>query len=64
MAAVAPTVIIWFGRVVPNLLVLAGLAGFAYWGHETGWKLPTFAAISAPRGKEVKWCDEHNVQDL
>ena len=60
----APAVLVWFGRVVPNLLVLAGLAAFAWWGHETGWKLPKFAALAgAGPEKEAKWCDDHNVQE-
>jgi membrane fusion protein, heavy metal efflux system len=60
----APIVLVWFGRVVPNLLVLAGLAGFAWWGYETGWKLPKFAEMTgATPEKEAKWCDEHNVQE-
>jgi cobalt-zinc-cadmium efflux system membrane fusion protein len=60
----SPAVLVWFGRVVPNLMVLAGLAAFAYWGHETGWKLPKFAALAgAVPEKEAKWCDEHNVQE-
>lgn len=57
-----PAVLVWVERIVPNLLVLAGLAAFAYWGHETGWKLPKFAAlVGAVPEKEAKWCDEHNV---
>jgi membrane fusion protein, heavy metal efflux system len=59
-----PGVLVWIERVVPNLLVLAGLAAFAYWGHETGWKLPKFSELSgAAVAKEAKWCDEHNVQE-
>ncbi|MBX9583527.1 MAG: efflux RND transporter periplasmic adaptor subunit [Gemmataceae bacterium] len=27
----------WLLRAVPTVLVLAGLAGAAYWGHATGW---------------------------
>ena len=59
-----PAVLVWVAGVVPNLLVLAGLAAFAWWGHETGWKLPKFAELAgATPEKEAKWCDEHNVQE-
>lgn len=27
----------WLARAVPTAVVLAGLAGAAYWGHATGW---------------------------
>jgi cobalt-zinc-cadmium efflux system membrane fusion protein len=44
-------------------LVLAVLAGLAFWGHHSGWKLPKFSALfTAPTGKE-DWCDEHNVPE-
>ncbi len=59
-----PAVLVWIARVVPNLLVLAGLAAFAWWGHETGWKLPRFSELIGARPeKEEKWCDEHNVPE-
>ena len=59
-----PGVLVWIERVVPNLLVLSGLAAFAYWGHKTGWKLPKFSELAgAAVAKEEKWCDEHNVPE-
>ncbi len=59
-----PAIVAWVGRVAPHLLVFAGLAAFAGWGWQTGWKLPKFAElIGAKPEKEEKWCDEHNVPE-
>jgi cobalt-zinc-cadmium efflux system membrane fusion protein len=55
----------WLGRVaraVPNLLILAALAGLGYWGHHTGWTMPTLAALTGQeQAQPADWCDEHNV---
>lgn len=49
---------------VPNLLVLALLAGLGWWGHHNDWKLPKFSQLSGT-ANEVKddWCETHSVPD-
>ncbi len=50
---------------LPTLLVLACLAGIAYWGHHTGWKAPKFSEVFGTTSKpeEEDWCVEHGVPD-
>jgi cobalt-zinc-cadmium efflux system membrane fusion protein len=44
------------------MLVLAGLAGLAYAGHQSGWTIPKFSAlVGHSAAEESDWCDEHNV---
>lgn len=49
---------------VPTILAFALLFGIAYWGHHTGWKLPTAAGLrgvlAAPK---EDWCEAHGVPD-
>lgn len=48
---------------IPTLLAFAMLAGLAYWGHHTGWKFPSLAAMRglATAEKKEDWCTEHGV---
>jgi cobalt-zinc-cadmium efflux system membrane fusion protein len=51
-------------RTVPTVLVLAALAGLAWWGHSAGWKLPSFAALTGREAQEKDdWCEEHGVPE-
>jgi cobalt-zinc-cadmium efflux system membrane fusion protein len=45
---------------LPTVAVLAALAGLAWWGHRSGWALPSFAT---PAGAKDDWCDEHGVPE-
>jgi cobalt-zinc-cadmium efflux system membrane fusion protein len=59
-----PSLVARAARAVPNLLVLLALAGLAWWGHHTGWKLPRFAELmgqSAPVKDD--WCPAHAVPE-
>jgi cobalt-zinc-cadmium efflux system membrane fusion protein len=51
-------------RGVPTLLVLAGLAALAYWGHHSGWQLPRLSVLlgGSPAAKD-DWCAEHAVPE-
>jgi len=52
------------GRGAPTALVVALLAGIAFWGHHTGWTVPKFSEIfrdGAPA--KVDWCAEHSVPE-
>lgn len=53
-----------FGRHVPNLAVLIGLAALAFVGHRTGWKVPRLAELrgGAAHARE-DWCEAHGVPD-
>jgi cobalt-zinc-cadmium efflux system membrane fusion protein len=54
----------WLRRSVTALIVFASIAGLLVWGHHTGWKLPSFAALTghASEGKD-DWCDQHSVPE-
>jgi cobalt-zinc-cadmium efflux system membrane fusion protein len=59
-----PAALSWLGRAVPNLLVLAGLGGLAWWGHHTGWKLPRFSELTgAASAERDDWCGAHCVPE-
>ena len=52
------------GRAIPNLLVVFALGGLAFWGHQTGWKLPRFAELTGRAGEGADdWCKEHAVPE-
>src|SRR5262249_18032852 len=52
------------GRALPNFLVLFALGGLAYWGHQTGWKLPRFAELTGQVGEgKDDWCAAHAVSE-
>lgn len=54
----------WLTGSLPTVVVLAALAGLAFWGHHTGWTIPSFATLTGngPAGKE-DWCGEHGVPE-
>lgn len=65
MLALLTGALAWLRRVVPTLLVLAGLGGLAAWGHHTGWKVPHFSALMGEGQTEDKdWCEEHHVPEV
>lgn len=54
----------WLLCALPTVFVLAALGGVAYWGHRTGWTIPTFADLTGGAGKEKDdWCGEHGVPE-
>ena len=57
-------VIAWLIESIPTIIVLAALAGIAYWGHHNDWKVPKFSELAgtAPPPAEA-WCAEHNVPE-
>lgn len=47
---------------IPTLLILAALGGVAFWGHYTGWTLPSFEQLfSGTVETEADWCEAHKV---
>ena len=62
----SPVVRLFFAVIhaIPALLTFALLAGVAYWGHHTGWKMPSFSALNGhAEKKEDDWCAEHGVPE-
>jgi cobalt-zinc-cadmium efflux system membrane fusion protein len=54
----------WLARTIPTVFVLAALGGLTYWGHHTGWTVPTFAALTGGQTKDRDdWCDAHGVPE-
>jgi cobalt-zinc-cadmium efflux system membrane fusion protein len=65
-ARISPTraVFGWLGQIIPTFLVLAALAGLAYWGHHTGWTVPKFSALAGKeRVEKDDWCNAHGVPE-
>lgn len=49
-------------RHLPTVVVFGMLAGLAYWGHHSGWKIPKFSTIFSSKAAEQEdWCSLHNV---
>jgi membrane fusion protein, heavy metal efflux system len=46
--------------MMPTLVVLAALAGTAYWGHATDWKAPKFSAVL--EGKSADKTDDRKAE--
>lgn len=54
----------WLGRALPTALVLVALVALGYWGHHTGWKLPSFSELNGTsKVEEDDWCSEHDVPE-
>lgn len=54
----------WLRHALPTAGVLIGLAGVAWWGHETDWTLPKFSTlIGRAEVEENDWCEAHNVPE-
>jgi multidrug efflux pump subunit AcrA (membrane-fusion protein) len=54
----------WLLQQVPNLVVLILLGVVAWYGHQSGWKLPKFSALAGSASpEEDDWCDEHSVPE-
>ena len=51
-------------RLVPSLLVIAGLIGLAWYGHHNDWKLPSLQASATISDKaNPEWCKSHSVPE-
>jgi cobalt-zinc-cadmium efflux system membrane fusion protein len=48
-----------------TVLVVAALAGVAWWGHRTEWKASRFSELFGAKSAAEKedWCEDHNVPD-
>jgi cobalt-zinc-cadmium efflux system membrane fusion protein len=55
---------LWMAQAFPTLLILVALGAIAFWGSQTGWKLPKFSSL-AGKGEAEKndWCDAHSVSE-
>lgn len=54
-------VLAWLAQAVPNLVVFALLAGTLWWGHHSGWKLPSLHGRVSEAADD--WCSEHLVPE-
>jgi cobalt-zinc-cadmium efflux system membrane fusion protein len=54
----------WLVGAMPTALVLLALGGVAWWGHQTGWKVPSFSTLwgNGPPEKD-DWCEAHSVPE-
>src|SRR5262245_9047493 len=53
-----------FRQILPTFIVMAALAALAYWGHHTGWTMPSFSVLTANGQKDADvWCSEHGVPE-
>jgi membrane fusion protein, heavy metal efflux system len=51
-------------RGLPTALTLAVLAGVAYVGHRSGWKIPSASQVfSSAKEPREDWCGEHGVPE-
>lgn len=59
-----PRALVRLGRHMPTLIVMALLAGLGAYGHQSGWKLPKFSALTG-NGVTARedWCEEHGVPE-
>jgi len=54
----------WARHVAPTSVVIAALAGLAWWGHSSEWKLPKLSSFVGGETSEVlNWCSDHNVPE-
>lgn len=58
----------WWWKVVaggiPNLIVFSLLGGVMYFGHHTGWKMPTVSEVMGTATvASDDWCSEHLVPE-
>jgi cobalt-zinc-cadmium efflux system membrane fusion protein len=49
--------------LLPTICVVLALATLAFWGHETGWKLPAFSALTGGSDEDDDWCADHAVPE-
>lgn len=49
---------------LPTLLIVLALGGLTFLGHQSGWKLPSFAHLFGNSNEEkTDWCKEHSVPE-
>ncbi|TWU05082.1 efflux RND transporter periplasmic adaptor subunit [Stieleria varia] len=49
---------------MPSVLVVAVLAGMAWFGHQNDWKLPKFSSVAEDvANADPAWCDSHGVPE-
>ena len=54
----------WIAQSVPNVIVFTLLGGVLYFGHQTGWKMPSLSSLRGVTQKPAEdWCAEHLVPE-
>ncbi len=60
----ASRIFAWLGETLPTVIILVGLGSLGWWGHHTGWTIPSFASLTGSDAKEKDdWCAEHSVPE-
>ena len=49
--------------IVPTVVVLAAVAAIGWWGHNSGWKLEKFSALTGSVAEKDDWCGDHSVPE-
>lgn len=57
----ARSLAMWLGHAVPNIVVFSTLGLTLWWGHHSGWKLPSLHQQAAVESSD--WCSEHLVPE-
>lgn len=55
------TVLLWLANAIPNLIVFTLLGAILWWGHHSGWKLPSLHGETTAAADD--WCSEHLVPE-
>lgn len=50
-------------KSIPTFIVLCMVAVLGWWGHHTGWTLPSFSEAAGAVTEADDWCEEHGVQE-
>jgi membrane fusion protein, heavy metal efflux system len=54
----------WCASGIPAFLLVGALAALAWWGHHSGWNVPSFSAlVGVDVGEKDDWCEAHGVPD-
>lgn len=54
----------WLVSSIPTAAVLVLLAAVGWWGHHSGWRMPTFSELTGETSPLPEdWCDEHAVPE-
>lgn len=54
-------VLAWLAHALPNLIVFTLLGAILWWGHHTGWKMPSLHTEATATADD--WCSEHLVPE-
>lgn len=63
-AALPRRLVAYLLQTMPTLVLLTALGGVAWWGHHSGWALPSFSEVTGHTADVPDdWCEEHGVPE-